>query len=122
MTTTSSKATLALDFVLFYVSDLEATSKYLTEKLGFTFDPEASGPNFHQLAGAEGTPGIGILQANAHTPAAGNVQLYFKTADLAGLRDTIISRGVELGPIEKRPFGSIFDVPMPDNQLVTVLS
>ena len=122
MTTATTKATLALDFVIFYVSDLAATSKYLTEKIGFSFDSEGSGPNFQQLWGKEGTPGIGLIGANEQTPAAGSVKLYFKTDDIADTHSTIITRGVELGPIVQMPFGKIFDVPMPDNFLVSMLS
>ena len=122
METTHSNTALALDFVVLYVSDLEAASAYLAEKLGFTRNVEGDGPNFRQLSSAAGSPGIGLLRATDQTPAAGQVQLYFKTADLSGLRDAIIKRGVELEPIQQRPFGSIFDVPMPDNLLLTMLS
>lgn len=121
-TTMNNKADLALDFVVLYVSDLEASLEYLTTKVGFTRVVAGDGPNFRQLAGAEGSPGLGLLQVNAHTPAAGNVQLYFKTHDLSGLRDTISSRDVKLEPIRQMPFGSIFDVPMTDNLLLTMLS
>lgn len=120
--TATTQTTLPLDFVVLYVSDLEVTSKYFTEKLGFAVNEEQSGPDFHQLVSKEGTAGIGLALANEHTPAAGNVRLYFEAKDLSGLRDTIISRGVELGPIQQMPFGKIFDVPMPDNFLVTMLS
>jgi len=122
VTTTNSIAAPALDFVVLYVSDLEGSLEYFTEKLGFIHDVAGDGPNFRQLKGAEGSPGLGLLRATEQTPAVGNVQLYFKTADLSDLRDAIISRGVKLEPIQQRPFGSIFDVPMPDNLLFTMLS
>ncbi len=122
MTTTTSIATPALDFVVLYVSDLEGSLEYLTAKVGFIRDVAGDGPNFRQLKGAEGRPGLGLVQATAQTPAIGSVQLYFKTPELSKLRDAIINRGVELEPIQQRPFGSIFDVPMPDNLLFTMLS
>ena len=109
-----------LDFVLFYVSDLPAASAYFTDKLGFDRVAEQEGPGFHYLTSGKGVD-FGVLQANAETPAPGTVELYFKTADIAGLRATLAERGVEATPIEHRPFGSIFSVHSPDGNLLTML-
>jgi catechol 2,3-dioxygenase-like lactoylglutathione lyase family enzyme len=111
-----------IDFVIFYVSDLEESRIYFTEKLGFTYVAEESGPQFAQLKGGEGGPGFGLVEVNAETPKAGNVRIYFKTDNLAGLRATLVNRGVAATTIEQRPFGSIFDVPTPDDQFITMLS
>jgi len=109
-----------LDFVLFYVSDLPATSNYFTNKLGFDRVAEQEGPSFHYLTSGKGVD-FGLLQTSAETPAPGTVELYFKTADIAVLRAKLADRGVEATPIEHRPFGSIFSVHSPDGNLLTML-
>ena len=109
-----------LDFVLFYVSDLPATSSYFTEKLGFARVPEQEGPSFHYLTSGKGVD-LGLSQASAETPAAGTVELFFKTADIGALRAALTNRGVEATPIEQRPFGSIFTVRSPDGNMLTML-
>ncbi len=111
-----------IDFVLFYVSNLEESRSYFTEKLGFQYIAEESGPGFCQLRGGEGGVDFALLQATAETPGAGATHVYFKTSDLAGLRATLVNRGVEATEIAKRPFGSIFNVPTPDGELITMLS
>ena len=111
-----------IDFILFYVSNVEESRIYFTEKLGFGYVAEQSGPGFCQLKGGEGGVDFALLQATAETPQAGTVHVYFKTDDLAGLRATLVNRGVEATPIVQRPFGSIFDVPTPDGHSVTMLS
>lgn len=110
-----------LNFLVFYVSDLDASLIYFSQKLGFSYDPEGDSPVFRQLKGAPGSPEFGLVLASAHTPPAGMVEVYFKTADLAGLHRAITERGVEATPIMERPFGPIFSTHSPDGQVVTML-
>lgn len=114
-------STPALDFVVFYVSDLTASTEYFCDKLGFTHDLEHSSPVFTQLIGGN-VPNFGLFLASAQTPPAGTVEVYFKTNDLPGLREAITGRKVEATEIEHRPFGSIFSVFSPDNQILTMLT
>ena len=112
-------STPSLDFVTFYVSDLEQSLAYFTTVLGFTHVPEEDAPAFHFLTGAGGIS-FGIAQAGEQTPRAGTAQLYIKTGDLAGKRAAITGKGVEATPIEQRPFGSIFSVHTPDSYPLTL--
>jgi catechol 2,3-dioxygenase-like lactoylglutathione lyase family enzyme len=114
-------STPALDFAVIYVSDLQASLAYFTERLGFTQVPEQSTPFFHYLTGGAGGKDFGILQATESTPRPGAVELYFKTADLEGLRAILTGRDVEATPIAHQPFGSIFTVQSPDRHLLTMM-
>ena len=106
--------TVAINFVVFYVSDLKASLTYFTDTLGFAHVPEQDAPAFHFLTGGAGGIDFGIAQAGPQTPPAGTAELYVKTNDLKGLRDAVIGRDVEATPIEQRPFGTIFTVHTPD--------
>lgn len=119
--TNTSTAAPALDFVVLYVSDLDGTLDLFTSKLGLHYDPEQSEPDFRQLNGDGGIQ-FGLVKASENTPPPGAITLYFKTADLAGLREAVISKGVETTPIMQRPFGSIFTVQTSDKHLLTMLS
>lgn len=119
--TNTSVAAPALDFVVLYVSDIDGTLDLFTEKLGLHYDPEQSGPEFRQLSGDGGIQ-FGLVIASENTPAPGTMELYFKTADLAGLRKAVIGKGVAASPIQNRPFGSIFTVQTSDKHLLTMLS
>ncbi len=46
--------TPALDFVLFYVSDLDEALKYFTETVGLQHNPAADTPHFRGFTSAEG--------------------------------------------------------------------
>lgn len=41
-------STPAIDFIVFYVSDLEASLSYFTQKLGFRHDPAQNSPVFRE--------------------------------------------------------------------------
>ncbi len=118
---TTSIAAPTIDFVLFYVSDMQTSLEYFTEKLGFGYLPEQSSPTFCTLSSGEGSIGFGLLLVEPETPPAGTVEVYFKTPDLDQLRSAITGRGVEATPIVHRPFGSIFTVQSPDKQLLTMM-
>ena len=108
-------ATPYLDFVVLSVSDIEASLEYYL-KLGFTLFEEGSAPDFKQLEGRKGSPGIGLLAASSDNSTPGTVKLYFKTEDqpLNEWREGLIEKGVEASPISHPPFGSIFTVPSLD--------
>jgi len=106
-------ATPALDFVSFYVSDLTKSLAYFTDVLGFTHVPEESGPGFQFLTG-DGGISFGLVLVNEQTPVAGATALYVKVADIHAQRAAIVGKGVEVTPIEQRPFGAIFTVHTPD--------
>lgn len=111
----------SLDFVVFYVSDLKASTAWFSEKLGFDYLPEQSGPQFSQLKSGNG-PNFGLVLASAQTPPAGTVEVYFKSDNLPSLRESVISRGVEATEIAHPPFGDIFSVYSADGQIVTMLA
>ena len=110
-----------LDFIVFYVSDLHDSLSYFTEKLGFRHDAAEDTPVFRQLSDGGSGISIGLVQAGEQTQAPGALELYFKTDDIAGLRDALIGKGVEATPIAQRPFGQIFTVHSPDGHRLTML-
>ncbi len=120
MTTSTAIATPALNYVVLYVSDLEA-SRELYKKLGFVHMVSEDGPGFCQFNG--GADGIlfGLVQTNEHSPAAGVNELYLKTPNIAAMREVVTSKGVEAGPIMEMPFGKIFAVNSADNHPVMVI-
>jgi hypothetical protein len=115
-------STPAIDFIVLYVSDLDASLAYFTQELGFGHDPAQNTPVFRNLVDGQSNIGFGIVQAMEATPKPGSVELYFKTGDLEGLRSSYISKGLEPTAIVHQPFGSIFSVHPPDGHLVTMLS
>jgi catechol 2,3-dioxygenase-like lactoylglutathione lyase family enzyme len=115
-------ATPALDFVLFYVADLEQSLSYYSDRLGFKRVTDQDGPDFRYLTTGSGGPDFGLLQVRAGTPAAGTVELYFKTYELEQLRADLTARNVETTPVVQRPFGSIFSVSSPDGNLLTMMA
>jgi catechol 2,3-dioxygenase-like lactoylglutathione lyase family enzyme len=115
------ETTPALNFVVFYVSDLKASLAYFTDILGFIRVPEQDAPAFHYLTGGENGIDFGLTQASAETPASGSVELYIKTADLKRMHASVTSKGVEATPIEHRPFGSISTVHTPDRYPLTMM-
>lgn len=111
--------TPALDFVVLYVSDLDAALSFFTETLGFVYVAEGSGPTFKQLKG-EGGAELGLLPADPETLPAGTVALYAGVSDPRSLHDQLAKRGVAVGPVESRPFGTIFTTPAPDGISLTM--
>jgi len=113
-------ATPTLSFALLHVADIDAAYRYCTEQLGFVPVPEQSGPTFRMFAPSEG----GIPFSIAPAPDAskvGEIELFFYTQDLEGLRTAMLSKGVEAGPIQSPPFGDIFTVPAPDGVPLTMM-
>jgi predicted enzyme related to lactoylglutathione lyase len=117
--TTTTVAAPALNYVLFYVSDLAASHDFFARTLGFTPDPSQDGPTFRQFAAEPGGVTIGLLQADDQTPPPGEVDLYLGTPDIAALREAWVGRGVAAGPIVQMPFGKIFEVTTPDGRKLT---
>ncbi|MEO8972583.1 MAG: VOC family protein [Ktedonobacteraceae bacterium] len=111
----------ALDFALLYVSNMDESLAYFTEKLGFTYIAEESDPGFSQLKSNGGGIDFALLLATPETLPAGQAELYFKTDDLESLRETWTAKGIEATSIAHRPFGSIFSVTSPDGQSLTML-
>lgn len=114
-------STPAIDFIVLYVSDLEASLAYFTQELGFSHDPAQNTPEFRNLVDGQRNIGFGLVQATEATPKPGSVELYFKTDDLEGLRSSYISKGIKPTAIVHQPFGSIFSVQPPDGLLVIML-
>jgi catechol 2,3-dioxygenase-like lactoylglutathione lyase family enzyme len=114
-------STPAIDFIVLYVSDLEASLAYFTQELGFGHDPAQNTPEFRNLVDGQRNIGFGLVQATEATPKPGSVELYFKTDDLEGLRSSYISKGIEPTAIVHQPFGSIFSVQPPDGLMVIML-
>lgn len=117
-----STATIpVLDFIVFYVSDLDESLTYFTEKLGFKSDSEQNGPVFRGLKGSDEKIGYGLNVASEETPPAGTVELYFKTDDLEGLHTTLTAKGAGTTSIIQLPFGSVFNVHTPDRHALVML-
>ncbi|GCE07191.1 VOC family protein [Dictyobacter aurantiacus] len=110
-----------LDFVVFYVSDLEESCKYFTEALGFKANPEQSGPTFRGLIGNEQRIGFGLSLVGENTPPAGTIELYFKPDDINELHTALTARGAGTTPIVQMPFGHIFGVQSPDKHALVML-
>ncbi len=110
-----------LDFVLMNVEDIEASFHYFTETLGFTTLPEENGPTFRYLKGAPGGIDFSLRLADEAHPA-GQIELYFKTHDLEGLRTELLGKGVAASPIAHPPFGTIFTVPSLDSMTLTMMA
>jgi catechol 2,3-dioxygenase-like lactoylglutathione lyase family enzyme len=104
----------AIGFVVFYVSDIEASFAYFTEKLGFKPIPEQSGPTFRTLIGGDEKIGYGLNLVSEETPPAGTVELYFKTGDIDELHTSLTANRAGAAPIVQMPFGRIFNVQTPD--------
>ncbi len=117
--------TPALDFILFYVSDLDESLKYFTQTLGLVHAPENDTPFFRGFVGSEGSTAFGLaLASEAASPEArrpGNVEFYFKTDNLEGMHSALADKGAQPTEIAHRPFGSIFSLPAPDGHLMTML-
>lgn len=111
----------ALDFVVFYVSDLAASTSYFSDVLGFTRVPAEDGPGFHFFTGGTGGISFGLMQADAETPSAGTAELYINVADVAAARERVVGQQVDATPIVERPFGSIFTVHTPDRLPLIVM-
>ncbi len=110
-----------LDFIVFYVSDLDASLAYFTEKLGFQPLPGQDGPVFRSLSGNEERIGFGLNLADENTPPAGTAELYFKTDNLGELHTTLTAKDAGTTPIIRLPFGSIFHVRTPDQHPLVML-
>jgi hypothetical protein len=113
-------ATPSLSFALLHVADIDTAYRYCTEQLGFVPVPEQSGPTFRMFAPREG----GIPFSIGTAPDAskvGEIELFFYTDDIEGLRTALLGKGVDTGPIQSPPFGDIFTVPAPDGVPLTMM-
>lgn len=117
--------TPTLDFVLFYVSDLEESLVYFTQTLGLEHDPNQDAPFFRGFVSKEGSIGFGLaLAGEAASPEPrrpGDVEIYFATDNLEEKHAELVRAGAQPTVLVHRPFGSIFSVPAPDKQLITLL-
>ena len=116
---TTTVTTPALNFVVFYVADLDQSCRFFKETLGFTHLPEGDGPNFRQFDGGANGLGFGLARAGDQTPPPGAVELYLKADDLAALRESWLAKGIAATPIVQMPFGPIFEVTTPDGRKLT---
>lgn len=117
--------TPALDFIVFYVADIEEASRFFTETLGLKTDPAQESPWFRGFPGGEGSIPFGISlvgeEASPEARRPGDIEIYFATNKLDELHATMTEKGARPTAIAHRPFGSIFSVPTPDGHLVTLL-
>ncbi len=110
-----------LDFLVFYVSDLDESFAYFTEKLGFAPTSEQNGSVFRGLRGNDGKIGYGLNLVGEGTPPAGTVELYFKTDDIEKLHTELSAKGAGTTSIAQLPFGSVFTVQSPDKHALLIL-
>src|SRR6478672_11762989 len=109
-----------LSFALLHVADIDAAYRYCTEQLGFVPVPEQSGPTFRMFAPQDG--GIPFsIGAAPEASKVGEIELFFYTDDLEGLRAAMLGKGVEAGQIQSPPFGDIYTVPAPDGVPLTMM-
>lgn len=113
--------TPTLYFAMLYVADLDAALAYFTDTLGFQRVPEQDTPIFRYLAAGPGGIDFALRQATPDSAPAGKIELYFRSAALADLRNAWIERGATATPITPRPFGAIFSIAAPDEHLLTVV-
>jgi predicted enzyme related to lactoylglutathione lyase len=111
-----------LDFVVFYVSNLEESITYFTQQLGFKSVPEQSGSVFHYLTSGDGGIDFGLNLVSAETPPAGTAQIYFKTKDLEALHNDLASKDIATTGIMELPFGNIFTAQTPDGLKVVMMN
>jgi catechol 2,3-dioxygenase-like lactoylglutathione lyase family enzyme len=110
----------AIGFVVFYVSDIEESVAYFTEKLGFKPVPEENSPIFRTLIGSDEQIGYGLNLVSQETPPAGSVELYFKTNDIDKLHAALVAKEAKAASIAQKPFGRIFSVQTPDRHALMV--
>ncbi|HEV2653583.1 MAG TPA: VOC family protein [Ktedonobacteraceae bacterium] len=113
--------TPALHFAIFYVSDMEESLKFLTEKLGLEHDPSQDAPDFRGFKVPVGSLPFGLTPVSKGTPPAGTIEVYFRTDDLDGMHDALVNKGVKTTEIRNLYFGTIFGVAAPDGLRVTML-
>lgn len=118
MTTTTTAP--SIDFVIYYVAVLDTSLRFFEGALGFTRMTEGDGPDFRQFVDGAGN-GFGLLQASEGTPAAGEVRVYYKTPDIAALRERWTAQGIIASPIIALPFGKIFEFATPDGYTLTAM-
>ena len=112
----------ALKFVMLHVTDFATASRYYTETLGFTPLPDQDGPGFRMFVSAEGGIPFAIGQASPENGAAGSVELFFYTDDLAAKRAELQGRGAQVSAIEAKPFGTLFTVPALDGEPLYIMT
>ena len=110
----------SIDFVVYYVADLDESLRFFAGALGFTHLPDGDGPGFRQLIDGAGN-GFGLSKAGEGTPAAGEVRIYYKTPDIAALRERWTAQGIAASPIIALPFGQIFECATPDGYTLTAM-
>lgn len=106
-----------LNFVLIYVSDMDASYNFFTNILGFepASESDSTSPGFRQLKNNGGVDFALILPDDVDRGKPGEVELYFKTDDIQAMREAIISKGVSAGSVIDRPFGQVMPLPtVPD--------
>jgi catechol 2,3-dioxygenase-like lactoylglutathione lyase family enzyme len=106
--------TPALNFVLIYVSDMDAAYHFFTNVLGFEPASEAdrNSPGFRQLKSNGGVDFALILPTGEDRGKPGDIELYVKTDDIQATREALIGKGVAAGPVVDRPFGQVVPLPV----------
>ncbi len=106
-----------LNFVLIYVSDMDASYNFFTNILGFepASDADSKSPGFRQLKSNGGVDFALILPGDLDPGKPGEVEIYIKTDDIHAMREAVVSKGVAAGPVMDRPFGQVVPLPgVPD--------
>jgi catechol-2,3-dioxygenase len=110
----------AIGFVVLYVSNMDESFAYFTEKLGFDPTPGPNGEIFRALSGTDEKIGFGLNLVSEETPPAGTVELYFQTDELGELYTRLTARDAGTTPIAQYPFGSVFNVQTPDKHTLVM--
>lgn len=117
-----------LGAVLLYADDFEAMLAFYRDVLGLRVLEINPGPEYDE--GVDfvyldaGGPGVEIFDRSVHPTelpmtVGGSVASGFNVDDLEAARDGLIARGIEVGEIVKRQWGSYVELTDPeDNPLV----
>ena len=100
-----------LNFVMFYVSDLDTSLNFFTNVLGFERTTEWDGPGYRQLKGKGGITFGLILPSVANRGKPGDIEIYVGSDDIQARCEALSSKGVTAGPVVEHPFGQISVLP-----------
>lgn len=115
---------MKLGAVLLYADDFEAMLAFYRDVLGLKVIEIHPGSEYDE--GVDfvyldaGGPGVEIFDRSVHPaelpmPVGGSVRAGFQVDDLESTRDGLIARGIEVGEIVNRRWGSYIELADPEN-------
>jgi catechol 2,3-dioxygenase-like lactoylglutathione lyase family enzyme len=92
------------------VREQDAARRFYVEKLGFRVvadDPMGPDRRWVLLAPPGGGPSVTLVTWFPTMPPGSVKGLVYEVADLASTRDALLARGVEVGEIDRQPWGAL---------------